>query len=323
MKNVGGHFETWNTGILGPVALHGLDQGKWDLSWQKWTYQVGLRGEEMNLVSPNAFSSVEWMQGSLAAYFNAPEGDEPLALDMQGMGKGQIWINGQSIGRYWTAYANGNCSGCNYAGVIPTSKVSAWLWPTNPKMVLLYHVPRSWLKPTQNLLVLFEELGGNPSRISLMKRSVTSVCAEVTEYHPTIKNWQIESYGKPEVFHSPKAHLRCSPGHTISSIKFASFGTPLGTCGTYQQGACHATTSYDILQKVITLTHICVQETIINTVFLTSFTLKFPRNVLDSRDAQFAISNSNFGQDPCPNVMKRLSVEAVCSPTVSTTNWRG
>jgi hypothetical protein len=40
MKNVGGHYESWNTGILGPVALHGLDQGKWDLSWQKWTYQV-------------------------------------------------------------------------------------------------------------------------------------------------------------------------------------------------------------------------------------------------------------------------------------------
>lgn len=40
VKNVGGHYETWNTGILGPVALHGLDQGKWDLSWQKWTYQV-------------------------------------------------------------------------------------------------------------------------------------------------------------------------------------------------------------------------------------------------------------------------------------------
>ncbi|MBA0551647.1 hypothetical protein Golob_022523, partial [Gossypium lobatum] len=39
LPNVGGHFETWNTGILGPVALHGLDQGKRDLSWQKWTYQ--------------------------------------------------------------------------------------------------------------------------------------------------------------------------------------------------------------------------------------------------------------------------------------------
>lgn len=40
LKNIGGHFETWNTGVLGPVVLHGLDQGKWDLSWAKWTYQV-------------------------------------------------------------------------------------------------------------------------------------------------------------------------------------------------------------------------------------------------------------------------------------------
>ncbi|CAL5324980.1 unnamed protein product [Camellia sinensis] len=38
-SNVGGHYETWNTGVLGPVALCGLDQGKWDLSWAKWTYQ--------------------------------------------------------------------------------------------------------------------------------------------------------------------------------------------------------------------------------------------------------------------------------------------
>jgi len=35
---------------------------------------------------------------------------------MEGMGKGQIWINGQSIGRYWTAFATGNCNDCNYAG---------------------------------------------------------------------------------------------------------------------------------------------------------------------------------------------------------------
>lgn len=124
-------------------------------------------------------------------------------------------------------------------------------------LISRYHVPRSWLKPTQNLLVLFEELGGNPSGISLVKRSVTSVCADVAEYHPTLKKWHIESYGKPEEFHSPKAHLRCSPGHTISSIKFASFGTPSGTCGTYQQGPCHATTSYDILQRVIAVSIMC------------------------------------------------------------------
>lgn len=35
-----------------------------------------------------------------------------------------------------------------------------------------YHVPRSWLKPTKNLMVVFEELGGNPWRISLVKRII-------------------------------------------------------------------------------------------------------------------------------------------------------
>lgn len=111
-------------------------------------------------------------------------------------------------------------------------------------------MPRSWLKPTQNLLVVFEELGGDPSRISLVRRSMTSVCADVFEYHPNIKNWHIESYGKTEELHKPKVHLRCGPGQSISSIKFASYGTPLGTCGSFEQGPCHAPDSYAIVEKV-------------------------------------------------------------------------
>lgn len=41
-------------------------------SWQKFklegvgSKQVGLKGEAMNLVSPNSASSVDWIQGSLA-----------------------------------------------------------------------------------------------------------------------------------------------------------------------------------------------------------------------------------------------------------------
>ncbi|XP_034682877.1 beta-galactosidase 3 [Vitis riparia] len=297
LPNVGGHFETWNTGILGPVALHGLNQGKWDLSWQRWTYKVGLKGEAMNLVSPNGISSVDWMQGSLAAqrqqpltwhkaFFNAPEGDEPLALDMEGMGKGQVWINGQSIGRYWTAYANGNCQGCSYSGTYRPPKCQLGCGQPTQRW---YHVPRSWLKPTQNLLVVFEELGGDPSRISLVRRSMTSVCADVFEYHPNIKNWHIESYGKTEELHKPKVHLRCGPGQSISSIKFASYGTPLGTCGSFQQGPCHAPDSYTIVEK----------------------------RCIGRQRCAVTISNTNFAQDPCPNVLKRLSVEAVCAPIAS------
>jgi hypothetical protein len=297
LPNVGGHFETWSTGILGPVVIHGLGQGKLDLSWRKWTYQVGLKGEAMNLASPDGVSSVEWMQSALVVqknqpltwhktFFDAPEGEEPLALDMNGMGKGQIWINGISIGRYWTATATGSCNDCSYAGSYRPPKCQLGCGEPTQRW---YHVPRSWLKPNHNLLVVFEELGGDPSKISLVKRSVSSVCADVSEYHPNIKNWHIDSYGKSEDFHPPKVHLHCNPGQAISSIKFASFGTPLGTCGSYEQGACHSSASYDILEKK------CIGK---------------PRCIV-------TVSNSNFGHDPCPNVLKRLSVEAVCAPTTT------
>lgn len=104
----------------------------------------------MEVVSTHGMSSVEWVKGSLIsqkkqpltwhkvrraepmatgeyiiklnhlecfqAYFNEPSGNEPLALDMHSMGKGQVWINGQNIGRYWTALATGDCKRCHYTG---------------------------------------------------------------------------------------------------------------------------------------------------------------------------------------------------------------
>lgn len=49
----------------------------------------------------------------------APEGKGPLALNLSSMGKGQAWVNGQSIGRYWTAYlspSTGCTDNCDYRG---------------------------------------------------------------------------------------------------------------------------------------------------------------------------------------------------------------
>ncbi|XP_027112186.1 beta-galactosidase 3 [Coffea arabica] len=183
LPNAGARFETWSIGVVGPVALHGLDEGQKDLSWQKWSYKVGLKGEVMNLVSPNAISSAEWVGGSLAAkkqqpltwykaYFDAPEGNDPLALDLSSMGKGQVWINGQSIGRYWTADAKGSCGQCNYSGTYRQWKCQSGCGQPTQRW---YHVPRSWLKPTGNLLIVFEEIGGDASRISLVKRLVSGV----------------------------------------------------------------------------------------------------------------------------------------------------
>ncbi|XP_052881334.1 beta-galactosidase 5-like [Gossypium arboreum] len=181
LPNIGPHFETWNIGVQGSVVLHGLDEGKKDLTWQKWSYKVGLKGEADNLGSPNSIPSIVWTRGSLEtlkhpltwykAFFNAPGGDDPLALDMSGMGKGQVWINGESIGRYWTVSVNGNCTGCSYVGAFRQTKCHFGCGGPTQQW---YHVPRSWLKPTRNSLVVFEEIGGDASKISIVKRLTTT-----------------------------------------------------------------------------------------------------------------------------------------------------
>lgn len=41
-QNVGVHYERQNAGVLGPVTLEGLNEGKRDLTKQKWAYKVSL-----------------------------------------------------------------------------------------------------------------------------------------------------------------------------------------------------------------------------------------------------------------------------------------
>ncbi|XP_060960877.1 beta-galactosidase 1 isoform X2 [Cannabis sativa] len=182
LPNVGLHFETWDAGILGPVKLDLLNGRLWnDLSQWKWSYKIGVEGETLRLYSFKGSSSVKWAQGSsvprkksLTWYkttFDSPEGRDPLALDMSSMGKGQIWINGQSIGRYWATYnATGSCNNkCRYSGTYHEKKCLVGCGEASQKW---YHVPRSWLHPKGNLLVVFEEQGGDPSGISLMRRII-------------------------------------------------------------------------------------------------------------------------------------------------------
>ncbi|KAK4602645.1 hypothetical protein RGQ29_011601 [Quercus rubra] len=290
LPNVGVHFETWNAGVLGPVTLKGLNEGTRDLSKQKWSYKIGLKGEALNLHTVSGSSSVEWVEGSLLATkqpltwykstFSAPGGNDPLALDMNTMGKGQIWINGQSIGRHWPAYiAHGNCGSCNYAGTYDDKKCRANCGEPSQRW---YHVPRSWLNPSGNLLVVFEEFGGDPTGISLVKRTTGSVCADIYEGQPTLKNWGMLTSGQ---INRPKAHLWCPPGQKISQIKFASYGLPQGTCGSFKEGSCHAHKSYNAPQ----------------------------RNCIGKESCLVTVAPEVFGGDPCPGNTKKFSLEAVCS----------
>ena len=57
--------------------------------------------------------------------FQAPSGTEPVVVDLQGMGKGHAWVNGNSLGRFWptlTADPNGCDGKCDYRGQYKENK---------------------------------------------------------------------------------------------------------------------------------------------------------------------------------------------------------
>ncbi|KAK8960148.1 Beta-galactosidase 7 [Platanthera guangdongensis] len=103
-----------------------------------------------------------------------------------------------------------------------------------------YHVPRSFLKPLGNLLVLLEEIGGDPTKITLETISVASICAKVSDSHPI----SYDSENK-----HPSVELRCPQDQTISSIEFASYGNPAGNCDALSIGACHSAASKSVVEK--------------------------------------------------------------------------
>lgn len=112
-----------------------------------------------------------------------------------------------------------------------------------------YHVPRSLIQQgKRNRLVLFEEVGGDPTRVSFALRKAGSLCAHVSQSHPPPVDAVNTAQKKDAVL-----HLECPHSdHVISSVKFASFGTPHGTCGSYSHGNCSSTTALAILQQVRT-----------------------------------------------------------------------
>jgi len=58
--------------------------------------------------------------------FKAPEGSDPVVVDLKGMGKGYAWVNGENLGRIWPSYMaeEKGCSDepCDYRGAYSDSK---------------------------------------------------------------------------------------------------------------------------------------------------------------------------------------------------------
>ncbi len=80
------------------------------------------------------------------------------------------------------------------------------------------------------------------------------------------------------------ANVACDPGATITSINFASYGLPTGTCGLFVVGDCHASSSLQIVKDLC----------------------------LGKNNCQIPANNITYG-DPCANKVKTLDVQVTCT----------
>ncbi len=143
----------WGQVLLDDVALPG-----------PWRQQPMLRGEAARIWGeggalvawspmPTESRPLTWWRGMFAQ----PVPDAPLLLDLVGMTRGLIWLNGQCVGRYWTVAGQRASLVPRYANPVSTS-------PTQRA----YALPAACLRPL-NQLVLFDELGGDPTAIQLIR----------------------------------------------------------------------------------------------------------------------------------------------------------
>ncbi|KAG4179790.1 hypothetical protein ERO13_A10G126700v2 [Gossypium hirsutum] len=295
MGSVSGHWVK----VVQPVQFQ---QGYSDLMLLSQTVglQVGLKGEFQKIFTIEENEKAGWTNLKLdatpstftwyKAYFDSPDGSEPIAIDLGSMGKGQAWVNDHHIGRYWnlTAPKDGCPDSCDYRGTYGSNKC---MTNCGKPTQTWYHVPRSWLQASNNLLVIFEEIGGNPFEISVKLRVPRILCAQMSKsYYPPLREWLHLDLidGKVSISDmKPQIHLQCEDGQIISSIEFASYGTPHGSCQNFSKGNCHSPNSLSVVSEACVGRNSCSVE----------------------------VSNSGFGSDPCRGVLKTLAVEARCVST--------
>ncbi|ONM23190.1 Beta-galactosidase 11 [Zea mays] len=236
MKDSGGELAEVKGGIQ-ECLIQGLNTGTLDLQVNGWGHKAALEGEYKEIYSEKGLGKVQWKpaENDRAAtwykrYFDEPDGDDPVVLDMSSMSKGMIFVNGEGVGRYWVSYRT-------LAGT-PSQAV--------------YHIPRPFLKSKDNLLVIFEEEMGKPDGILVQTVTRDDICLFISEHNPgQIKTWDTDG-DKIKLIaedHSRRGTLTCPPEKTIQEVVFASFGNPDGMCGNFTVGTCHTPNAKQIVEK--------------------------------------------------------------------------
>ena len=162
-NGVGGPVGSHQKGITGPVKVNGAAVTGWTHTWplagedKQWFSSVGAGSIDtpVTAAAPGANASLLWFKASLDLPPSAPAATQvSYAMDLGGMNKGNVWVNGFHLGRYYLK--NGQCSGKCAPPIKSGHCYMHWHGCGKPTQHL-YHIPKPVLKKTGNLVVLFEE----------------------------------------------------------------------------------------------------------------------------------------------------------------------
>lgn len=122
------------------AASAATDKGDW--AFAKWEAPGEHEYQEVAKSNLGKLTTPCWWR----AFFNAPTERVALSLDLSGMNKGVVFLNGRNLGRYFSQTGAGK-------------KV-----PPQLPMPL----PRPYIKEKANELLIFDEHAGNPARIKII-----------------------------------------------------------------------------------------------------------------------------------------------------------
>ena len=153
----------------------GSDSSTNDIDHDKLVENVPLQWYTMTFPSPVLSNQSNAQSQSNYALELASTGSTGSGSDSHIMGKGGVWVNGMMLGRYWNVIGSTSITDCDESCL---SDQIHWVGAYSPERCTTgctipsqtqYKVPYSLLHSDgkDNILILFEEIGGFPTNIKL------------------------------------------------------------------------------------------------------------------------------------------------------------
>jgi hypothetical protein len=191
LDSYGVHLETRGRGLAFKSNDTVMFNGR-NIVSNKWNYQIGLTGEDKQYFYPDNNTNLPW-KPILNQVFDKPSNfnwyrlkfQTPVNLvsnssnlyqvNMSGMYKGLLYMNGYSLGRYLTIDApkKDPIPPCNYRGPYNPAKCRYdWGKPTQ----IFYHFSAHLLNKdgNENELIIFEETNAIPTQVYIQITALKS-----------------------------------------------------------------------------------------------------------------------------------------------------